>query len=130
MHVEAAAGRRRHQIERREQPAEKCDLSRGRAGGLHDIILPAVVALGEQAEREKAEERGDDRDVRPEAELEHDVWVGSADQQRDAEPDDDRAWRELSNLGRLLQGRRWHVPSSVSAARYLRGERYACRVVE
>ena len=77
--VEATAGFSRQHVEGGEQPAEKRDLAGGGAGGLDDVVLPAVVAFGEEPEREEAEERRDDGDVGAEAELQDDVGIRGAD---------------------------------------------------
>ena len=98
-----------HDVERGEQPAQKRDLPRRRPGRLDDVVLPAVVVAREQPEREETEERRDDRDVRSEAELEHDVRIRRADDQRDDQSDDDRARRELANVRRFLLSRSGHV---------------------
>ena len=81
-------------------------------GRLDDVVLPAVVALREQPEREEPEERRDDRDVRAEAELEHDVGIRGADDQRDEEADGDRARRQFSDMGRLERSES-HGPESL-----------------
>ena len=46
--VEAAARFGREDVERREQPAQKRDLSGRRAGSLDDVVFPAVVVLRER----------------------------------------------------------------------------------
>ena len=102
LHVEPAARFGGEDVERCEQPAQKRDLSRRGAGRLNDVVLPPVVVLREQAQRQKAEERGHHRDVRPEAELEDDVRIRRADDQRDEQADGDRARRELADVSRLL----------------------------
>ena len=56
-------------VERGEQHAHERGLRAGGARGLHDVVLPAVVVAEDDAERQVAEEGGDHRDVRPEAEL-------------------------------------------------------------
>ena len=89
-------------VERRQQHAHERGLRRGRAGGLDDVVLPAVVVLEHDAEGEVAEERGDDRDVRSEAELEHDVRVRGAHHGRDRKPAEDGPRRELPESGGLL----------------------------
>jgi hypothetical protein len=81
--VETAAGLGGEDVECREQPAEERDLARGGAGGLNDVVLPAVVVLREQPERHEPEEGGHDRDVRAEPELEDDIRVRGADHQCD-----------------------------------------------
>ena len=88
--VEAAAGFSRQHVERREQPAQKRDLPRRRARRLDDVVLPAVVVLREEPERQEPEEGRDDRDVGAESELEDDVGIRGADDQRDEQADDDR----------------------------------------
>ena len=45
--IEAAARFSREDVERREQPAQKRDLSGRRAGSLDDVVFPAVVVLRE-----------------------------------------------------------------------------------
>ena len=56
-------------IERRKQHAHEGGLGRGRSGRLHDVVFPAIVVLEGDAQREIAEERRHDRDVRAEAEF-------------------------------------------------------------
>ena len=99
--VETAAGFGGEDVECREQPAEKRNLPRRRAGRLNDVVLPAVVVLREQPERHEPEEGGDDRDVRAEAELEDHIRVRGADHQRDEQADDDRAWGDFADVGGL-----------------------------
>ena len=96
-------------VERRQQPAQEGDLPRRRARRLDDVVLPAVVALREEAERQEAEERRHDRDVRTEAELQDHVGIRRAHDQRDHQADDDRARRELADVGRLLRAVRRHA---------------------
>jgi hypothetical protein len=75
----------------------------GRAGGLNDVVLPAVVAFREEPERDEAEEGRDDRDIRPEAEFQDDVRIRGADDQRDEQADGDRPRRELANVRGLVR---------------------------
>jgi len=62
-------------VEGRQQPAEEGNLSCRRPGSLDDVVLPAIVVAGEDAECQEAEERRHDRDVRAEPELQHDVGI-------------------------------------------------------
>jgi hypothetical protein len=78
-------------VERAEQHAHERGLRRASAGRFREVVLPAVVASARQhLEEQEAEERGDDRDVRSEAELEHHVRVRGAHHDRDEHAGDDR----------------------------------------
>ena len=90
------------EVERREEDAHERRLRRRGAGGLDDVVLPAVEVAEEDAEHQVAEERGHHRDVRPEAELQDDVRVGGAHDRRDDEAGSDGAWREFAHARRLL----------------------------
>jgi len=90
---EREAGGRIHaqQVERRHQRAQEGGLACRGARGLNDVVLPAVEIAEREPECQVAEEGRDHGDVRSEAELEHDVGVGTPDHRGDQHRDDDRA---------------------------------------
>jgi hypothetical protein len=91
-------GRAQH-LEGGEDRTHKGGLGRRRAGGLHDVVLPAVIALaGDDAEDDVAEEGRNDGDVGPEPQLQHHVGIHRAHDRRDDGAGDQGLDRQLAVL--------------------------------
>jgi len=88
-------------VERAEEHAHERGLRGARTGGLDEVVLPPVVAPAaereiDEAQEQEPEERGDNRDVRTEAELEDHVRVRHAHDHGDDQTGEDRLPRDVT----------------------------------